>query len=290
MRLFQGSAVVLLALTLTGGTLAAQGRPATAATPATPAPSPANEVVVVATDFRFEAPASVDAGLVNFRLFNRGRELHHLLVIRIDRMAKTSEIAELLKANDWNVPWMHALGGPESVAPGGVSSASMVLEPGRYVLACVVSSPSTHRQHFMDGMIRELLVVKAPGPTRRAMLPNAAAKVTLFEWNFTFEGTLAAGRRDIRVENIGRFEHQMWIVRMSPGRTLDEAVKWAENPQGVAPFESVGGTTGLGPGRSINITVDLLPGDYALLCTLYNPLSRKTHSAHGMIKPFRVVN
>lgn len=278
---------VITAWLLLAPVLGAQGsrRP----TPPRPGGIAGNELVVIATDYRFEAPEQVDAGLVNIRLFNRGKEDHHVLLIKLDRLDRMSQVAEMLKANDWSVPWMHPLGGPESVAPGGSATASMVLEPGRYMLACVVASPSSHRQHFMDGMIRELSVVKPPGPETRATLPATEVTLKLFEWNFTLDGPLFAGRRTIRVENTGKFEHHVAFVRLLPGKTIEQAVKWAENPAGPSPYESVGGTTGLEGGRSVNITLDLMPGEYALLCTLYNPLSRKTHSAHGMIKPIRVV-
>lgn len=249
-----------------------------------------SELVVIATDYAFEAPEQVDAGLVNIRLFNRGKEMHHVVVIKVDRLERIGQISDILKANRWNETWMQPLGGPEAVNPGGVSTASMMLEPGRYVLACVVSSPSTHKAHFMDGMIRELSVVKPPAAPVRAALPAAETSLTLFEWNFTLEGPLFAGRRTIRVENIGKFEHHAWVVRLLPGKTIEQATRWAEDPTGAAPFEPVGGTTGLMPGHAVNVTMDFAPGDYALLCTLFNPLSRKTHSAHGMIKPFRVVN
>jgi hypothetical protein len=255
-----------------------------------PGQIPGSEFVVVATDHAFDSPDQVDAGVVNFRLFNRGKEIHHLLVIKVDRLDRVGQISEYLRNNDWNVPWMTAMGGPEAVGPGAVASAIMVLEPGRYILACVVASPTTHRQHFMDGMIRELSVVRPPGNPPPARLPATEISLKLFEWNFTLDGPLFAGRRTIRVENIGKFEHHAWMVRILAGKSIEQAVSWAESPRGPAPFEPVGGTTGLAPGRSVNISVDLLPGDYALLCTLFNPLSKKTHSAHGMIKPIRVVN
>ena len=139
-------------------------------------------------------------------------------------------------------------------------------------------------------MIRELSVVKPPGNQALAQLPSTEISLKLSEWNFTLDGPLFAGRRTIHVENIGKFEHHVAIVRLLAGKSIEQAVSWAENPRGAAPYEPVGGTTGLAPGRSVNISVDLLPGDYALLCTLFNPLSKKTHSSHGMIKPFRVVN
>jgi hypothetical protein len=250
---------------------------------------PGTELAIVATDFQFQAPEQVDAGLVNIRLFNRGQEMHHVLVIKVDRLDRISQIARELRENNWSAPWMHPLGGPESVGPGGVASASMVLEPGRYVLACIVASPTSHRQHFMDGMIRELSVVKPPTPVAMT-LPPAEVSMKLFEWSFTIAGPLHAGRRTIRIDNIGKFEHHAWFVRIYPGRTVAQAVAWAENPLGPAPFEPVGGTTGLGAGRSVNVTLDLSPGEYAVLCTLFNPLSKKTHSAHGMFMPLTITD
>ena len=49
------------------------------------------------------------------------------------------------------------------------------------------------------------------------------------------------------------------------------------------------GTTNLARGNSVNVTVDLLAGDYAMLCVTYNPLSKQLHSKHGMVKAFRVM-
>ncbi|MFN8581408.1 MAG: hypothetical protein U0163_10580 [Gemmatimonadaceae bacterium] len=251
---------------------------------------PGTELVIVATDFQFQVPPQVDAGLVNIRLFNRGKEMHHVLVIKVDRMDRLAQIADELKANRYMNAWMHPLGGPESVGPGGVSSASMVLEPGRYVLACIVASPTTHRQHFMDGMLRELSVVKAPGPEVRATLPPAELSLSMKEWSFTLTGALHAGRRTIRVENDGTIEHHLSIVRLIGGATALQAAHWMENPQGPPPFEPVGGTTGLGPKAAVNVTVDLMPGEYAFLCTLYNPLAKKTHSAMGMVNSYTVTS
>jgi hypothetical protein len=248
-----------------------------------------NELVVIATDYRFEAPEQVDAGLVNIRLFNRGKEDHHVLLIKLENLDRMNQVAEQLKTNDWNVPWMHSFGGPESVAPGGSATATMVLEPGRYALVCVVASPGTHRQHFTEGMIRELSVVKPLGVVVPATLPPTEVTVKLFEWNFTVEGPLFAGRRTIRVENVGQFDHNVAFVRLLEGKTVEQAVAWAESPRGAAPYEPVGGSTRVERDRAVNITIDLMPGEYALLCTLYNPLSRKPHSGHSMVKPIRVV-
>jgi hypothetical protein len=245
------------------------------------------ELVVVVTDKALDVPSQVDAGLVNVRLFNRSSGPQHISVLKVDRLDRVASISEYLRSGDWNVPWINRMGGPEAVLPGGVSSVAMVLEPGRYVVAQlpILSKPGGS---LLLRDVEELSVTERPSGSAGATLAPAVATIRMYEWNFTIEGPLNAGRRVIRVDNTGQFEHQLQIIRLLPGHSIDQAVKWAENPSGPPPFEGAGGTTNLARGRSVNVTVDLLPGDYALRCTTYNPLSKQPHSRHGMIKLIRV--
>jgi hypothetical protein len=292
MRLRPIHALLVTSLALaSAGEVVAQATKKAAPPPATKRATPARavvaegtELVVRVTDQSLDVPTQVDAGLVNVRLFNRSSGPQHITILKVDRLDRVASISEYLRSGDWNVPWINRLGGPESTPPGGVSSVSMILEPGRYVVAQlpVYSKPGGSL------ILRDVEELSVIGQVGSAVLPDAAVKLTMFEWNFTLEGPLNAGRRTIRVENKGQFEHQVAIVRLLPGRGIDQAVKWAENPSGPPPFEGVGGTTNLARDRSVNLTVDLLPGDYVLLCTTYNPLSKQLHSHHGMIKQVRV--
>ena len=275
--------MALLAPALAG----TQPRPARVARPG---PIPGSELVIVTSDDGCDAPAQVDAGLVNVRLFNRGGTLRHVEFIRRERLTPLAEVRELVLNNDRNVPWLRTMGGPAPAAPGGVSTATLQLERGNYVISCVFAGTPSLRQPFPDGSIHELTVTAGPGPARLPALPAAEVSMRLFEWNFALDGPLFAGRRTIRVENPGRIEHNVWIVRLQPGRTAAEAAAWVTDPRGPAPFEAVGGTTALEENGAVNITVDLRPGEYVFLCTLYNPLSRRTHVGHGMMKAVRVVN
>lgn len=291
MRLRPIHALLMTSLSVASGhELAAQATKKAPPSPATkraaaPRPAPeGSELVVRVTDQGLEVPTQVDAGLVNVRLFNRSSGPQHITILKVDRLDRVASISEYLRSGDWNVPWINRMGGPESTPPGGVSSVSMILEPGRYVVAHlpVASKPGGPL------ILREVEELSVVGDAGGARLPAAAVTLTMFEWNFTLEGPLNAGRRTIRVENKGQFEHQVSIVRLLPGRGIDQAVKWAENPSGPPPFEGVGGTTNLARERAVNVTVDLLPGDYVLLCTSYNPLSKQLHSHHGMIRQIRV--
>jgi len=273
------------------GAFPASAQQTAARRPATARPGgiAGSEYVIVVTDQGFEAPEQVDAGLVNVRLFNRSKGTQHFVLLKVDRLDRLSQISDYLRSGDWNVPWINRMGGPESPPPGGVSSVSIVLDPGRYVVAQLPISSGTSGGALILGDVQELSVTKRSGPDAAMTLPPTEITLALFEWNFTLEGALSAGRRTLRIENKGQFEHQVSIVRLLPGRTLEQAVRWAERHSGPAPYESAGGTTNFGRARSVNVTVDLIPGDYALLCTTYNPLSKKLHSQHGMVKQVRVL-
>lgn len=247
-----------------------------------------SELVIVINDKGFDAPSQVEAGLVNVRLFNRSTATQHIAILKVDRLDRVASIAEYLRSGDWNVPWISRMGGPESSAPGAVSSVSMMLVPGRYVVAQLPVAP-TREGPLVLAEVQELAVIRPADGTAPATLPATEVSLVMNEWGFTIEGPLNAGRRTLRVENKGQFEHHVSIVRLLPGRTLEQAVRWAERPVGPAPFEAVGGTTNVERGRAVNVTVDLMPGDYALLCTTYNPLSKQLHSQHGMVKQIRVV-
>lgn len=293
LRLLTATLSFALALPLTSFLGAQAAKPPGQATPRRPAAQRAggiqgSELVIVISDKGFDAPSQVEAGLVNVRLFNRSTATQHIAILKVDRLDRVASIAEYLRSGDWNVPWINRMGGPESNAPGGVSSVSMMLEPGRYVVAQLPVAP-TRGGPLVLTEVQELSVIRRADGAGPGALPVTEVTLVMNEWGFTLEGPLHAGRRTLRVENKGQFEHHVSIVRLLAGHTLEQAVRWAERPVGAAPFEAVGGTTNVERGRAVNVTVDLMPGDYALLCTTYNPLSKQLHSQHGMVKQLRVV-
>jgi hypothetical protein len=249
-----------------------------------------SEFVIVATDSGLEAPDQVDAGLVNLRLFNRTRGLHHIVLFKVERLDRISAITDLLRSNDWNVPWIKPLGGPERVGPGSVSSAILIVDPGRYVVADLGDGTAAGRQNLSEASVRELSIVRPLGPDRLATLPPTELTITLTEWSVALNGPLRAGRRTVRIENAGQLEHHLWIVRMMPGHTMQDVLRWTERGNSTMPFEPVGGTTVMDSHRSVNVTLDLLPGEYTLICALFNPLSRRTHAQHGMVKQVTVTH
>jgi hypothetical protein len=248
------------------------------------------ELVVVSTDQGLDVPTQVDAGLVNIRLFNRGKALHSVILVKVDRLDRLASIAEFLRNNDWNVSWLKAMGGPGRITPGGISSAIVAVEPGRYLLADLGDGPPQGRLTRSNDFLRELSVVKGPGPAVVPTLPPTELTISMTNWAFHVTGALYAGRRTIRVANESPLDHNLWVVRLLPGRSAQDVMQWLAQPKAAMPFEPAGGTTAVGAGRAINVPLDLLPGEYVLICGLLNPLSQKTHAAHGMFKLLTVTH
>ena len=78
------TAALILSTTFAGAQPAS-----TAAVPARFAPLPgANVISVVANDYMFEMPASVPAGLTTMRFTNKGKEFHHLYLVKVEKGKK----------------------------------------------------------------------------------------------------------------------------------------------------------------------------------------------------------
>jgi hypothetical protein len=253
---------------------------------ATATPRNAPRVVTVeAFDFRFEAPATIPAGTVTFRLKNSGKEIHHLWIVQLTDGKTPADFMEATKVwgSDLKMPpWAIDIGGPNSASARRTADGTVTLQPGTYMLVCWVPSPDGVL-HVMRGMIRPLRVT-ASGATV-AEEPTPDVNLVLDDYSFVFSKPLTAGRRVIRIENRAEQSHEAVIAQLVKGRTMADAVRWMNAGQkGPSPVVALGGASGLAKGRHMYITADLEPGRYVLLCFIPDIKDGKPHSDHGMIK------
>ena len=82
-------------------------------------------VNVVASDFKFDAPDSIAAGVVTFRLVGKGPELHHLQIARLEQGKTTADFAEAMKNPGPPPAWVTFLGGPNAGIPDGQHPTTM---------------------------------------------------------------------------------------------------------------------------------------------------------------------
>ena len=164
---------------------AAPRAPSVASLPAAPG---ANVVAVIANDFAFEMPSSIPAGLTTIRFVNKGKELHHLYLVKVDKGKKADDVLAWFKAGGPPPAWMKVVGGPNASATETVFTST--LEAGDYIALCVIPSPDG-TPHIMKGMIKSLTVTPS---TNKAPAPTADVTMTLSDYDFAFSKPLGSRR------------------------------------------------------------------------------------------------
>ena len=246
-----------------------------------------NVVTVTARDFAFELPATIPAGITTFHLVNKGALAHHMTIVRLDEGRTAAEALKTVMAvgRAPRPEWMHAVGGPQSIKPGVEGNATLMLEPGNYLVFCEVPGPDPVA-HYMKGMAKALTVT---GPARAGSLPAADVALSLTDYDFIFAHPLTRGHHTIAVTNHGAQGHMVVMNRFPPGQGLDDFLAWANNPQGKpGPGWMRGGVTAIPPGATVTFTRNFSPGHYGMICFSPDAKDGKPHFMHGMRKEFEV--
>ena len=262
----------------TAKTAAAASAPAAAATP--------NMVSFTAKEFSFEGPDSIPAGLTMFHLTDAGQELHHVQLIKLEEGKTYADFQAALKDMGKGPPpaWIVSYGGVNPPAPGGTTTAMQVMEPGNYAVVCFVES-ADHVPHIAKGMTRSLTVPPSSNPTSE---PNADVSLTLSDYTFTLSKPLVAGKQLIKVENGATQPHEVVLVQLAPGKTIEDLGKWVSDMKGPPPGKPIGGIPAFMPGKRAFFEADLTPGDYGMICFVPDAKDGKPHVQHGMTTQFKV--
>ena len=245
-------------------------------------------VLVTTSDFSFSAPDTVAAGVATFQLVNRGPELHHMQLIRLEQGKTFADFGEAMKNPGPPPAWVSFLGGPNAGIPDGraMVTVTATLTPGNYVLLCMIPSPDG-KPHVAKGMVKPLTVT-GRGNVTQAGAPKADYVMTLYDYNFDFDKQVQAGRRTILIRNTAKQFHEALIVKLPPNTPPTALLEWMQAGQkGPPPAIPMGGIVALTAGQENLVTIDLEPGQYALYCFLPAP-DGKEHVAHGMFKQFTV--
>lgn len=236
-------------------------------------------VVVNAHDFSYTIPDTIPAGMTTFRLINEGQALHHLVIARLDSGKTMADVSAALK-NPGPLPgWMVLIGGPNAPDPKGESNATVDIAAGNYALICFVDLPGGV-PHFAKGMVKGLTVV--PSAVASAPAPVATDTITLNDYSFALSRPLGSGTRTFRVVNNASQLHEVELVKMAPGKTMDDLMAWFKSPNGPPPGSAIGGTAPSATGLPVWFTAEITPGDYLLICFLPAP-DGKLHLHHGMV-------
>ena len=260
-------------------------------------------VPVSSANYTFHAPDTVDAGWTTFQFANNGDDIHYAHIVQVDSGRTAKELleayAQAIRTSAASPKWIRRFGGPGGAAPGGSSAVTQNLEPGSYVWICPVEDTAGH-PHFAKGESKAFVVRAATNPAGQAPPPVASAMIRLLDFGFTVDSQLTAGRHMIRVENAGLEPHDLVMLKLAPGETLEQvrsflnperARRPGEAGQPLPPLKSLellaGGIAVIAPGMHVFFQTDLTPGEYVLVCMTTAPDGR-AHIEHGMIQQIRI--
>ncbi len=121
--------------------------------------------------------------------------------------------------------------------------------------------------------------------------PRPVANViTIHGMDFSYDApaTIPAGMTTVNFVNDGPSLHQAQIVRLDSSKTISD-LKAALGQPGPLPgwLVELGGPNAVDPGLTANATLNLSPGNYALLCVVNVP-GGIPHFVKGMVQPLTV--
>ncbi len=275
-----GSAVCLILLVLAG-----------CIAPVAPAQSAVQPAVlnVKALDYRYEMPAQIEAGLVTVVMENAGQEPHHAQLVRLNDDVTVEQFqAALQSGNQQAVTRVITLpGGPAAVDPGMSQAVTLNLTPGQYFLLCFVPSHDGV-PHIAKGMIAPLTVIAPKAGQPVATAPVADQTIKFVDFSYVLPTDIKAGKQVWQVVNEGTQPHEVTLIKLAEGKTMEDVMRFMMQPAGAPPFANVGGFQAIDPGKRAYLHLNLTPGNYVALCHIPDPASGKPHEQLGMVLPFTV--
>ncbi|MEO5800637.1 MAG: hypothetical protein ABIZ70_04165 [Gemmatimonadales bacterium] len=118
-----------------------------------------------------------------------------------------------------------------------------------------------------------------PGPP-----PTADITASMSDYTWSFSKPLTTGRHVVKFTTAPGQPHELVIWKLAPGKTVKDLAAWAEKPAGPPPAQVVGGVSPAQAGIDNYATLNLTPGNYALVCFLPDAKDGKEHFKHGMVQ------
>jgi hypothetical protein len=192
---------------------------------------------------------------------------------------------------DWF--YQTAIAGGTGANPGQSAQAIIDLTPGEWIAwAGYPEAPQAPVDLSVSG---EAGATPAAGTE-----PAADVTVTMFEYDFSVEGTLTPGSHVIAVNNVGAQPHEMFMASAPEPVTEEQIAQILElEMQGATPapesgvpnpenFLPVASMTPLSMGKTGWLSVNLESGTYILVCFVPDIESGMPHAFEGMYQVFTV--
>lgn len=242
---------------------------------------------ITGKDFAFEMPDTLPSGLVDITFKNTGKEPHQVNIARLNNGVTQEKFKSTLQQGpDAALALLTFAGGANTIDPGKSQEVVNNLTPGQYVALCFLTSPDG-KSHIMEGMMKFFTVSQAT-PGSQPAAPESVGTVTLKDFNISVPANLSAGSYTWKVVNNGPQTHEMALIKLKSGKTLDDARNFVAHPSGQPPFTDAGGIGALAPKATGWVMLDLEKGTYVALCFVPDVHNGKPHFEEGMVTQFTV--
>lgn len=248
--------------------------------------SPA-KVEIVATDYAFQAPATLPAGRTTFTFVNHGKVRHELNISRLKQGMSIDTLLKLVRADQTVRDVTEGHVGVLFADSGGRSDAGLTVEltPGEtYAVICIFRDSADAKRHYDLGMYSLIRVEKAQATA--ASPPSVVDTIVATDYAFQYPRTVAPGVHTFFMRNDGKMRHQLDIVLLKKGVTFQ---KLREVEKAGGDVEALfDGSFGLLTARGLQnplgaLTIDMLPGrEYVIACFFKDDEKSPEHYALGM--------
>jgi uncharacterized cupredoxin-like copper-binding protein len=232
----------------------------------------AKVVEITGKDYAFEAPDSIEGGLVEFSFTNGGQEPHFAGLAKAAEGKTYDDIKAFFTAPadkpPAGPPPFEEFAGAATENPGVKGRATFNLPAGTYALFCALPAQDGV-PHVNKGMIKPLTVTEGMA----AAMPDAAATLTAMDFSLSGSPPTKAGPTVVGIRNQGKQLHEVNLIEFQPGKKVEDAVDWFKAPAGPPPMSFLSGVA-VKPGEDGTANFDLKAGStYAFICAIPDSLS-----------------
>lgn len=247
-------------------------------TPATPAASTAPEVTVEVGASSVSLPPTVPSGIVAFK-FNTAEGAGGT-----PEIARLNEGVTLEQLNQ-------ALAQPDPMAALALITLLGSAQGSADNKVVYDLKTGAHAAVLFPDNGAPVVSAFTAGEASQAAAPQAAVTAQLADFSFTLPDSIKTGPQLWHIQNNGKQWHEMAIVKLNEGVTVDTLMEMMQSEQtaGPPPFEQIAMWAPNGAGEQAWVTFDLPAGEYTVLCFLPDVTGDGTpHAAHGMVRTLTV--
>ena len=242
---------------------------------------------VIAKGASIETPSTVPAGITPVRLTIAGGVKREVVVHRVPAGTTPEDLVRRAagRPERWFDQW--SFGGPTAPRDSAPdANATLDLRPGRYVVVAY-EVDSAGRPRGDKYVWRDVTIIAGAVliPARFAV-PDLTIRMK--DARIDVSGDVRTGQRILQVENAGVHPHELLVVRLKPGRTVDDVRRWDRDRADAAPFVYVGGLTPMSNGMTAQTKLLLKTGVHVLLCPMRHVGARERDYQRGVMATFKV--